>query len=213
MRKAIMKILAGVVLLMLPACGKTDISEETPTEAPAEVIISRKTEDATDPFTELPSSEDFSVISEGSGGDTEEMTEDPADALEGIAFNRKRKLPNIVEPLDDARGFNPRIINADLFEAGEYWRKELGTEIYMMLEYGNINEDPSELEILDRRADDHTVRFGAVLRFERHDDMNIEICYYGDQSYIVHGTDDKDYTSQDNMPRHSKDGDSEEDAE
>lgn len=194
---------------MITACGKTDASTESVTEASTEEVIIEQvgsTETSTADLT--VGNTESNVISEGSGNDTTEegTTEDPADALEGIAFNRKRKLPNIVEPLDDAQGFNPRIINADMFEVGEYWRKELGQEIYMILEYRNINEDPTEIEMLNRRVESYATKFDAIIRFERHDDLPVEICYF-DQSYVVNVRDDEDYISYDNMPEGSYDED------
>lgn len=205
-RKVLKVLITGMALFILTGCGKTDAATEAVTEASTEEVIVEQVSNA-EITTEATSEEktDSDIISEGSGNDTtEETTEDPADALEGIAFNRKKKLPNIVEPLDDAQGFNPRIINADLFEVGEYWRKELGQEVYMILGYRNINEDPKEIELLDRRVESYATKFNAIIRFERHEDLPVEICYF-DRSYIVNVRDDVDYTSYDNMPEGSYD--------
>lgn len=205
MKKKGLGVLIIGMALMLTACGKTDATTEAVTEASTEEVIIEQVSSAEATTASISEEKtESNIISEGSGNDNteEQTTEDPADALEGIAFNRKRKLPNIVEPLDDAQGFNPRIINADMFEVGEYWRKELGQEIYMILEYRNINEDPKEIEMLDRREESYATKFDAIIRFERHEDLPVEICYF-DQSYVVNVRDDEDYTSYDNMPEGS----------
>ena len=180
MRKRLLT-LGLITILLLSSCGKEKHTEEE-TEISTEEILIQETVQMTEERTEAETEE---IIS--SGSNTEEMPEeyeDPADVFEGIAFNRKRKLPNIVEPLPDARGFNPRIVNADLFEVGEYYRKELGQEIYMLLEYRNIQEDPTEIEILSRDESSGIAKFQAILKFEKHEDLDIEICYYNYQYAI-----------------------------
>ena len=179
MRKRLM--IAGLLVLCLTSCGKTEAATET-TEAVTEEVIVEKTEKPTVTTEE-------EVISSGSEEGTEEIgeeaTEDPADALEGIAFNRKRRLPETVEPLPDARGFNPRIVNADLFEIGEYYRKELGLAVYMLLEYRNIQEDPTEIELISREeSPSGLASYRAILKFDKHEDMDVEIFYY-DMSYSI----------------------------
>ncbi len=203
MRKKLM-LIGLMTVILLSSCGKEESTEEE-TETVTEEILIQDTVQVTEEKTSEPVSEE--IIS--SGSNTEEVTEgyeDPADALEGIAFNRKRKLPNIVEPLPDARGFNPRIVNADLFEVGEYYRKELGQEIYMLLEYRNIQEDPTEIELISRDDSSGIAKFQAILKFEKHEDLDIEICYY-DYQYAINEPVPDDYQSyEEGEPFHLEDG-------
>ena len=167
-----------LIIILVIIIGKLIISSpDSDIEDTEEVSTEISSIDETTETTTEITTEEFSVAS-----DSDSELASPTTAKYINNYDGK-ELPSVIEPSNDGRKFDPKIVNADLFKSGEYDYDLICSAVLNYCYLIGRENNCSEIKVLE--ADTRgTIDYKLELKFKDNDSIIVEMIPYA-KNYVI----------------------------